>query len=235
MFLFALWACHLSTATHTVNSTRSFDACFAGSPSCYSINFTIIFFDSWCLFWCLSSLLCVIQTLALWFAKPSWWIFDDLKIEFCHHSHRWVRVVKGRAIKIVFHVTHMSTSNAVNARKKNWLTKSPRRIHMPPLPHHQTVPCHFTFNANDWLTLFACRHVKQKPDSYVSTYFKFFPAINRNFFFPSLLLVYLKISRQFCLLFYMLNENEIITSFFCVWLMEVLMSSLSFFTHKRWA
>lgn len=83
-------------------------------------------------------------------------------------------------------------------------------------PFHVTSP---SMRLSDWLTLFACRHVKQKPDSYVSTYFKFFPAINRNFFsFHFSLLVYLKISRQFCLLLYMLNENEIIT-FFCVWLM----------------
>lgn len=219
MFLFALWACHLSTATHTVNSTRSFDACFSGSPSCYSINFTIIFFDSWCLFWCLSSLLCVIQTLALWFAKPSWWIFDDLKIEFCHHSQRWVRVVKGRAIKIVFHVTHMSLSIAVNARKKkiDW-QNPPVCIHMevPPLPHHQTVPCHFTFNANDWLTLFACRHVKQKPDSYVSTYFKFFPAINRNFFFFPFLFIWRFLVSSVCF-FTCLTKTRLSLLFFFVY------------------
>lgn len=141
-------------------------------------------------------------------------------------------------------VTHMSPSTAVNARAKKLIDKiPPAKIHMevPPLPHHQTVPCHFTFNA-DWLTDdWLCSPVdmsNKNPTAMCRPTLNFFPAINRNFFpfFHFSLLVYLKISCQFCLLLYMLNENEIITRcFFCVWLMGVLMSSLSLFTHKRWA
>ena len=158
-------------------------------------------------------LLCVIYKAIM---VNFWWFENWILSPFT----RQVRVVKGRAIKIVLHVTHMSVCTAVNARKKIDWQNPPAKYtwKCPPLPHHQTVPCHFTFNATDWMTLFACRHVKQKPDSYVSTYFKFFPAINRNFFFFHFsLLVYLKISRQFCLLFYMLNENEIITFFVYDW------------------
>lgn len=67
MFLFALWACHLSRIQASVTMTaaathkiplHALCCVFCGTPSCYSINFTIILSDSWCLFdvW---ALLCV--------------------------------------------------------------------------------------------------------------------------------------------------------------------------------
>lgn len=63
-------------------------------------------------------------------------------------AHTWsqkkIHFVKGRAIKIVLYVTHMSEllDNAVCKK----LTKSP--------PHHQAVPCHYLHDVtlNDWLT-----------------------------------------------------------------------------------
>lgn len=149
----------INSHTHIVNSTRSFDACFAGhSELLFNKFYNYIF---WQLVFILMSELSFVchsnvRMLCVWFTKPCmvnfWWFENWILSPFT----RRVRVVKGRAIKIVLHVTHMSRSIAVNARKKIDWQNPPTKYtwKCPPLPHHQTVPCHFTFNATEWLTDF---------------------------------------------------------------------------------
>lgn len=164
-----------------------------------------------------------------------WWFENWILSPFT----RRVRVVKGRAIKIVLHVTHMSRSIAVNARKKNWLTKSPNKIHMEVPPSSSSSNRSMSLHLQcDWVTDWLCSPVdmsNKNPTAMCRPTLNFFlPSI--GIFFPFIfhfLFIWRFLVSSVCF-FTCLTKTRLSLFFVYDW-WGVLMSSLSFFTHKRWA